>query len=48
MFNDLGEVGTFGTHVSRRIWPALGALGNVLDADGEVDGPLLASCFAVF
>lgn len=37
MFNDVGEVSTFLTLVGRRIRPALDALGNVLDAHGEVE-----------
>jgi hypothetical protein len=36
MFNDVREVSTFRTLVSRRIRPTLDALGNVLDAHGEV------------
>ncbi len=37
MFNAVGEVSTFLTLVGRRIRPALDALGNVLDAHGEVE-----------
>ena len=36
MFNDVGEVRTCLALVSRRISPALDALGDVLDAHGKV------------